>query len=595
MKQALTALTHFYYNFAQIFQRELMPDTSLHTSYRTDKPIWYFLLGWTVLNFIQSYTLELHPDEAYYWMYARLLDWGYYDHPPMVALFIRIGDAIMHNELGLRLMTIAASSTSIYLLWLILKRYAIDARWFILVMSGIMIFHIYGFTTTPDVPLFLFTTLFYFIYQKYITDDKLKWALLLAIIIAGLLYSKYHGVLLIGFTILSNIKLFQRRSFYVIIILSALLYVPHILWQVHHNYPSVNYHLYERSSEVYDPVTTLLYFPGQLLMAGPLIGWFLFYSALTIKVKDAFVRCLLVNFIGTVIFFLLNTVKGDVQSHWTLIAFAPLAMLVLIRFKQRDNFPKWFGKLAVANILLIVALRIALITPPGFIRNSSRFQSYYGYREWAKQLKQRAGNNYVIFISGFQEAAKYCYYTNSLNGFAYDSRAYRRTQFDLWPIEDSMQHKRAYYVMDFRGDGLQLDSFNTARGVWHGMWIADTRTYQKVDIRTYHQNVKASPGEILNYNLAITNPYNYTVSFKNEGYPHELVMAACFFQNDVEEFHERAGNDFGRVIILPHQTIRYNFTFKAPPVKGKYTLVFSIRTTPFPGGRNSRAINFNVE
>jgi 4-amino-4-deoxy-L-arabinose transferase-like glycosyltransferase len=151
-----------------------MQENALNTTSRSDKPIWYFLLFWTLLNILQAYTLELHPDEAYYWLYSRFLDWGYYDHPPMVAIFIWLGDALMHNELGLRLVTILASSTSVYLLWLILKRYAIEARWFILVMSGVLIFHIYGFSTTPDVPLFLFTTLFYYIYQKYIDEDKLE-------------------------------------------------------------------------------------------------------------------------------------------------------------------------------------------------------------------------------------------------------------------------------------------------------------------------------------------------------------------------------------------------------------------------------------
>lgn len=420
-------------------------------------------------------------------------------------------------------------------------------------------------------------------------------SLLLAIIIAGLLYSKYHGVLLIGFTVLANIKLFKRRTFWGIMVLSAILYVPHILWQVHHGYPSINYHLHERSSDIYDPLSTLLYFPGQLLMAGPLIGWFLFYLALTIKVKDAFIRCLLVNFIGTVVFFLLNTIKGEVQSHWTLIAFAPLAMLVLIRFKQTNNFPQWFSRLAVANILLIMALRIAILIGPGFITKSSRFQSYYGYRHWAQQVKQRVGNSYVIFISGFQEASKYDYYTNSLKGFAYDAREYRRTQFDIWPIEDSLQHKRAYYLMDFKGDGLQLDSFKTARGWWHGMWIDDVRTLQKIDIKADKSSVKAAPNQEVVFHLTITNPYNDAISFENKGYPHELIMAACFIQDDINKFAHRAGADFGRIILQPHQTANYTFAINAPPVKGKYDLVFSIRTTPFPGGRNSRAIGFTVE
>src|SRR5471030_234988 len=103
---------------------------SLSTSQKapsSDKLIWYFLLCWTVLNTLQAYKLEIHADEAYYWMYSRFLDWGYFDHPPMVAIFIKIGDSLMHNELGLRLMTILSSTASIYLLWLILKKYSVDA------------------------------------------------------------------------------------------------------------------------------------------------------------------------------------------------------------------------------------------------------------------------------------------------------------------------------------------------------------------------------------------------------------------------------------------------------------------------------------
>src|SRR5476651_1018621 len=103
-----------------------MPDSSINKSSQPDRLILYFLLAWTILNTIQACTLELQGDEAYYWLYSRYLDWGYFDHPPMVALFIRFGDSLLHNELGLRMTTVLTSSASIYLLWLILKRYAVD-------------------------------------------------------------------------------------------------------------------------------------------------------------------------------------------------------------------------------------------------------------------------------------------------------------------------------------------------------------------------------------------------------------------------------------------------------------------------------------
>src|SRR6185312_3009209 len=249
----------------------------------SDKLIWYFLLGWTILNIVQAITSEIHADEAYYWLYSRYLDWGYFDHPPMVALFIRFGDSLLHNELGLRLLTVLASSASIYFLWFILKRYAVNATAFMLVVSGLFIFHIYGFTTTPDVPLFFFTVLFYYFYQRYIDQDKWGLAIVIGLIVACLLYSKYNAVLLIGFTLLSNIRLLRRGSFWLIVVLAAALYLPHILWQINHGYPSVNYHLFERSARTYNFTDTFSYLPGQLLMAGPLVGWFFFYKAFTVR------------------------------------------------------------------------------------------------------------------------------------------------------------------------------------------------------------------------------------------------------------------------------------------------------------------------
>ena len=46
-------------------------------------------------------------DEAYYWMWSKHLAGGYYDHPPMVAVVIRLGTLIAGDtELGVRLVSI---------------------------------------------------------------------------------------------------------------------------------------------------------------------------------------------------------------------------------------------------------------------------------------------------------------------------------------------------------------------------------------------------------------------------------------------------------------------------------------------------------
>lgn len=561
---------------------------------RSNKLILWFLLCWTILNAIQAYTLEIHADEAYYWLYSRYLDWGYFDHPPMVALFIRIGDSIVHSEFGVRLITVLSSTLSLYILWLTVRRYGVQAKWFILVTSGIFIFHLYGFTTTPDAPLFLFTALFYYIYQRYIEEDKFKWALLLALIIAGLLYSKYHGILLVGFTVLSDWKLLKRRTFWVIAVLSVVLYIPHILWQMGHGYPSVNYHLFEQSSDHYLFSQTYTYFPGQLLMAGPLIGWFLFYGAFRIKIKDNFIRCLVVNAAGTFVFFLASSLKGEVQPQWTLIAFAPLAMLTLIYFQQVNFNRVWFVRLAVLNILFIVTVRVLVITASPLIRKVGQIKSLYGFRGWADSINKKVGDNYLIMDDGFQNSSKYNFYTNSVKGFAYDSRYYRLTQYDIWPIEDSMQNKKAYYLTR-TPISITTDTLLTTGGKWYGGWVNQVRTYQKVVIETRSYKIKSSPGEMITFNLDITNPYPYAINFSNSGYENRVTLEGCLFEGTNIIGVQEAGADFYSMALKPGEKRNYTFKFKAPDKKGKYLVIFSLRTEPFLGSKNSRIISLSVE
>ncbi len=574
-----------------------MPSSPLQKHLLSDKPVWLFLLCWTAFNALQAYTLEVHADEAYYWMYSKFLDWGYFDHPPMVAIFIWLGDHIMHNELGLRLTTVLSSTGALYLLWIILKKYAVQPLAFILVVSGIFIIHIYGFTTTPDAPLFFFTVLFYYFYQKYIDNDSWWLAILLGIIVACLLYSKYHAVLLIALTLASNIKLLKRPTFWGIAIIALVLYIPHILWQVQHGFPSLTYHLYDRSASRYNPDNTALYIPGQLLMAGPIIGWFLYYAAFKVSIKDAFIRCLMVNCVGALVFFLLSTFRGEAQPHWTLIAFAPLAMLSLIYFAQKGSVPNWFYPAAVINLTLILIVRISIMCDLQFVTKLGQIKSYYGFKDWAQQVKARAGDAYVIMSDGFQDPSKYNYYTNSIRAYSYDSRYYRHTQYDIWPIEEQFQHKRVYYLQDdpVLATVDTIANYHT-NNKWYAEWVDDARTYQKIDIETDIHRLTLTNGQQKNIVLTLANPYNYPVSFTNTGAKQTVALEACFFKGEDIIQTLSADSSFYNVVLRPGEHKQFIFNLKTPSIpKGKYDLMFSIRTTPFFGGKNSRVINTTIE
>ena len=551
-----------------------------------------FLIIWTVINSIQAGFMELHPDEAYYWIYSRFLDWGYFDHPPMVAIFIKAGDALFQSKFGLRFLTIISNTLSVYFLWEILKKYSQDVKLFILLFSSILIFHIYGFITTPDSPLFFFSILFFYVYQRYAEEDKTKWAILLSLVIAGMFYSKYHGVLLVFFTVLSNLKLFKRPSFYLIILFAAILFAPHVYWQIHNGYPSVYYHLIDRSAKPYRFEYTSDYLLGQLLIAGPLVGWFLYRASVLVKSNDIFMRAVKFNFYGIFLFFLFSTFKGRVEPHWTLIAFPPLFILSFVYLSQKAGSFRWFYKLALFNVALILLARLVLIVPFPGIKDLKQVAYYYGGEEWAKQMKIIAGDNPVIIMGGFQEASRYDFYNRTLSGFAYDSRYYRKTQFDIWPLEDSIRNKKVYFAsLESHGKGVSEDTLITPKGIFYTRWVDRVRTYQKVEISTQPGEDFWKAAGLRKLKLKIHNPYNQSISFANANQQWKCFLEYGFMENGSLKDFKPVISDFNKLVIPAKESVEISAIIRAPMQAGKYKLIFSIRTEPFPGSRNSNMIS----
>ena len=88
----------------------------MSTSYSTLRfPI--FLGLWVVLNLVQAAFTQLDPDEAYYWIYAQQLDWGYFDHPPAAALLIKLGTLLLPGELGVRFFIVLANALTLWVIW----------------------------------------------------------------------------------------------------------------------------------------------------------------------------------------------------------------------------------------------------------------------------------------------------------------------------------------------------------------------------------------------------------------------------------------------------------------------------------------------
>jgi 4-amino-4-deoxy-L-arabinose transferase-like glycosyltransferase len=387
----------------------------------------YIFASVFLLNLLQAVFTPIAKDEAYYYMYAQNPGWGYFDHPPMIAWLIGVGDFFFDGILAVRGLTVLLSVLLIGLLWrFTTRRNARDLLLLTLIVWSIPVFHIYGFISTPDVPLLFFGTLYLFVLERFKSNPGWKNAIMLGISMALLMYSKYHGALLIFFSLILLPSLWKKKYLYLAVLTGILLYIPHILWQAEHDFVTLRFHLFERNTVPLTMEEKLkMSLGGMLLILNPLLIY-LVIKSLIYNHKDNQVSFYKKLFLSVLFFFTLYSFFSWVQAHWIAIAAIPMALVTYHYVNTHEDNRNRFYKLMISSIFIIFLLRIALILP---LRTDTEFHKER--KAYFKEIKRLAGNNRVVFINSYQRAAKYTFYTGD-SAFSLNTIYYRKNQYDLW-------------------------------------------------------------------------------------------------------------------------------------------------------------------
>lgn len=388
---------------------------------------------WFLINILQAIFTGLHSDESYYWMYSQNLDWGFFDHPPMAAFFIYLGHLLLPGEIGVRLFIVLLSTTTLAIILNELnenKNYKFLA---LFVFSFPLIHtHIASFLAIPDIPLLFFTLLFIVFYKKFL--EKPSWAIsiILGIIIPAMIYSKYHAFIIIGLTVLSNLKLFKIKYFYGIIALSTLLLLPHIFWQIENEFPTFKYHLIDRAKP-FQFEYVLPYLMGIIAVTGPLTGVLIFWKLRKVKIQSPFERALIFNIIGFILLFFIMSFKNRIEAHW-IAAIIPMLMFLTYPLIRDDlKIRKWFTWLAIPTIALLFLLRIYLALD--IIPNVGHLKITFYNRELnAKEIKKMAKGKKVAFFDNYAAISNYIFYTGD-SAVQLSTPGYRFSQYELWDYE----------------------------------------------------------------------------------------------------------------------------------------------------------------
>jgi 4-amino-4-deoxy-L-arabinose transferase-like glycosyltransferase len=539
-----------------------------------------------LLNLVQVAFTELTSDEGYYWFYSRSLEWGYAEHPPLIAVMVRIGYALFPNELGVRLVNVILNALGVLLLFRLVPRREPkkDAHIYLMVLS-LPLLNYLAFLIFPDGPLLFFLVCFLIGYRRFLAKEDLPALLLMGFSTALMLYSKYHGILVVGFTVLSNLKLLRSPKFWLSMLLALVLFLPHLAWEYTHQFPTFQYQLEDRAA----PISTahlFEYISQQLLAIGP--G--LIFIPFVYRTHDRFERALQLICIGTFGFFLFTALKMFVHFHWTSITVFPV-LLLASRYYEEEKRRRLFQFLVLPLGLAVVLLRLYLMFWI-FPVNHTSVDYYHGRPLWAKDIEAVAGDRPVFFGRNARESALYEFYSGRM-GVALQSDRNHRSQYELWNYEDSLQGRPVAIVLGnpFAGS----TELRTRMGKTVHYFIAPNfSSYFNIPLEVaFPPAVKGRDSVAVA--VRVSNPRTTALRFERAGFP----RAPTLFYVILKDGHEVHG---GELDVFPEGTVippggqeEFTTSLRLPAlVEGVHTVKFGIRYAPLSDAFTSKAHEFRV-
>ena len=418
---------------------------------QSEKIVYLYLFLVFCLNLVTFSTIELTFDESYYWIYSQFLDWGYFDHPPFVAIMIKMGTSIFgNNSLGVRILPNILFVLGSLFLWKMTRR---QNPWvFIVLLSSFFLIQFSGMFALPDTGLFIFSILYFYFLKKYLERDSFTNSLLLGLTIAMLFYSKYHGLLMVLLSIFAIPQIVLKRSFWLVFVVALTCYLPHLWWQYQHDFISFKFHLFGRKEKHFDIANIFDYLGGQFVLAGFLIFLAILSKLKTINLQDSFERVLLYNTMGFYLVLLIVSVRNPIEANWSLSC----VIALLILFCDRLDIKK-IKYLMLPSLLILIVFRLTMYFP-NFVKPKLNLEvnRLYEVTSWENDISVRIQKHCAdskIISDNYQHASKLSFYLREIvPALHLDSR---ESQFSILRLQDKINlEEQVCYITtenDFQG------------------------------------------------------------------------------------------------------------------------------------------------
>ena len=234
-----------------------------------------------VLRLVAAAFTPLTFDEAYYWMWSKHLAGGYYDHPPMVAIVIRLGTMIAGDtELGVRLVSILLAlpmSFAVFRSAAILFAETRAAATATILLNVTLLAAVGTLIVTPDAPLLVASSFVLFLLAKVLETGRGGWWLAVGAAVGAALLSKYTALffgpaILIWLVSVPKMRFWLRSPWpYLGGLVALALFTPVILWNADHHWVSFIKQMGRARIEDFRLAFIAELIPTQIAFATPLV------------------------------------------------------------------------------------------------------------------------------------------------------------------------------------------------------------------------------------------------------------------------------------------------------------------------------------
>jgi 4-amino-4-deoxy-L-arabinose transferase-like glycosyltransferase len=334
------------------------------------KPAWTVILTLAAVKlavaFYASGFYHYFRDELYFIACGRHLDWGYVDHPPLVAVYAWLGEWLGGSLRGFRLITTLAGTLRVILTGVLTARLGGNRAAQVLACTAVLLAPIYlgidNILSMNSVEHVIWLACL-LVVVEIANGASEKWWLAFGAL-AGIGLQNKHSMLFLGFALAVAVLLTpMRRSLMKPWIwlggaLAVLIFLPNLLWEIRHGWPTL-----ELLRNVKETGKNVVLAPGpfivqQAMMLSPFAAP-LWIAGLIFLFRDSRYRVLA----WTYVVLLITFIRLEAKDYYVAPIYPVLFAAGAVWLASRKKF--WIPQLALIVLGGIIAVPLALpILPP---------------------------------------------------------------------------------------------------------------------------------------------------------------------------------------------------------------------------------------